>query len=210
MGRRLAVGGSAETTVAAGEHRCLQGDQGLASRIAQNRLDDQDGPLVRALVIGGGDAAGGQRLPLRREGAMQLDELFAVHDAGEIDPAAGQELDRRGQHRREGRDRPQPVLVDERQLVLVQGIGPQADAQRVEHALLVGPGHALFLGGEIEDGGIGDGHGSSSPWSPHQASLCIRAQAADAWVCAVWRHPLEAPSAGAAATAPPFEIELHD
>ncbi len=90
---------------------------------------------------------------------MQLDELFAMDNPREVHPAAGQELDRRGQHRGEGRNRLQPIFVDERKLLLVHRIGAEPDAEGVEQALLVGPGDALFLGGEIQDRGIGDGQG---------------------------------------------------
>ncbi len=95
---------------------------------------------------------------------MQLDRLLAMHHPGEVDPAARQEpgvAGRHGQHRRQGRDRLQSVLVDERELVEIQGIGAQADAQGVEHGVPVLPRQGLGFAREIQDGGIGDGHGAT-------------------------------------------------
>ncbi len=127
--------------------------------IRQLGAQDQDRALVRALVIDALDGDGAGRLALGWKCLVQLDRLLAVDDAGEVDAAARQERKGRGDHCAEGGRRLQPVLEHERQLALVERIGPEADPQGIEHRALVVPGIALRLGLQRQHVRVGDRHG---------------------------------------------------
>ncbi len=110
---------------------------------------------------------------------MECHGLLAVDHAREIHAALGQGLDREGDHRREGRRRLQSVLVDERQFLLVQRVGAEADPQGVKHRPLVGPDEAFFVGGQLQHVRIGDGHESPPESASSERCLaCARAGAA--------------------------------
>ena len=162
MGLGRAFGRAAEAPVSPGEDGGGEGGDGRAvPLVLQHGLGDYHralGPLVidpHHPAVGQDDRLGRHRpVQFHRLLAMDHHQVVEAHLAGRTGPP--------GHYRRQGREGLQVVLVDKAQLVRIQGIGPHADAQGVEHRLPIRPRKALADGLQIKDLGIGDRHG----WAP--------------------------------------------
>ena len=186
MGLGSAFRGATEAAIAAGEGRSGQGGDLLALLVGPDRLVDDHRPLALALVVGADGAAFGSEGPAGRQGLVELDLLLAVDDHQEVDlagPVAGGHFRGRtrcpAQGRRQdgcgGRYDLQPLLVDEGQLGLVHGVLTQADAEGVEHHVLVAIGKCPWGGTLLKDVRIKDGHEIvSSPWAGAPPVLMAR------------------------------------
>ena len=132
------TGGAAETTVAAAHKRRCQGAQSIARRAVHHlprQIDDR--AHIGAFVDDGRDARAANQVARRRQRFVNPHPLFAMHKIDEVDSGLGigKPHGRVAQHRRHRRQRLKPVFKNEPELPGIQGVGPQADAERIQHRI---------------------------------------------------------------------------
>src|SRR5450631_2421155 len=130
---------SAEAAVAAAERSLRQGSERTAARlVADLALGINQRALACALVHHVQNAGAPDHRALRRDRLMQLEALLAMHHLGPGDAELGlaQPIGRIALYQSEGRQHLEIFFVDEGELVGVERILAETEAERIKHAIL--------------------------------------------------------------------------
>ena len=135
----LSRSGAAEAAVAAAERGLLQGcEQAAARLVADLALRINQRALAFALVDHVENAGAPDHRALRRDRRVQHEALLAMHHLlpGDADLRPAQPIGGVALHHGEGRQHFEIFLVDEGELVGIERVLAETEAERIEHAIL--------------------------------------------------------------------------